>query len=347
MKKKILITILTIVVVAGMSVGLFYLNKYNREKAVINVVNDYDTGNLDGAIDKSLQNLEKDKNNVNALLLLAATYAQKGSVTFKEEGGAVLAIETADKVLAIDPKNSEAYRIKGYAFEIQEKYDDAHGMYEKAIELNPRNSQAHSNNGHAYDLQGDLEKAEQLYNQALKIDPSNDHALLNLARLYVRQNKFELARKTVDSLISASTSNRMKAEGYQVLSYISFNEEEIDQALDEIQRSVSLDETMPQAWVMKAKVELSTALDMETDAEIKQLIESVRADAKKAIAINPNQASAYLLLSEVEIITGDKKAGDEWKKKALEAIDQDITLGKKEKESMRSYINSKITIKKN
>lgn len=333
--------IVCILIIGG---GIYWFIQTRTEKVIKNIGTDYNRGDLDSAIADAESLLAKNPNNIQALLAIAATYAQKGSVTFKEEDNAKKAIEYADRVISIDSKNSEAYRIKGYAYEIQELYSEAHSNYNRAIEYDPNNSQAYSNKGHAYDLEGNIVEAEKLYLKAIEISPSNDHALLNLGRLYIRQEKFEAARITLDSLLSSSPNNRMKGEAYQLLSYIYYNEEDFEGALEAIKSGLAFDPNMSTAWTTKAKIELGTALDMGTEEELKVLIAQVKEDIAKALAINPNQAEAYLILSEIEIITGDRAKELELRGKALQAIPLDITLGKAEKEAMKRYIESEINV---
>lgn len=340
-KKHIAVVIICILIIL---VAAYWFIGYRSQKVIEQVGVSYNTGNLDDAIKSAESLLEKNPNDIQALLAVAATYAQKGSVSFKEEENAKLAIEYADRVLVIDPKNSEAYRIKGYSFEIQELYSDAHSNYNKAIEFDPKNSQAYSNKGHAYDLEGNIVEAEKLYVKAIEVLPSNDHALLNLGRLYIRQEKFEDAMITLDSLFSSSPNSRFKAEGYQLLSYIKYNQEDFDGALEAIDHALKFDPNFSTAWVTKAKIELGTALDMGTEEELNTLIAQVKSDIEKALSINPNQAEAYLVLSDIEIITGDKDKELQYKKTAIEAIPLDITLGKMEKESLKQYLESEIKI---
>lgn len=344
--RKILIAIIILILIVIASI--FIWKKYHPATSPIeSIVSDYNNSNLDGAISNAEALIKKNPQDVTGLLALAATYAERGSVTFKEEENALKAIEYADMAIAIDPNSSEAYRIKGYAYEIQEKYNEAHANYDKAIKLNPANSQAISNKGHAYDLQGDIEKAAEWYKRALVVSPVNDHALLNLGRYYIRKNNFDEARITIDNVFSTTPNTRFKAEAYQLLARISYKEGDTESALSEIEESLQADPQVPQAWVTKAEIELSTALDVgDDDAALKDLITQVKQDINKALAINPNQTTAYIILSNIEIITGDEAAKKDYLNKALQAVELDITLGAVEKKELTDFLKSKIILKK-
>lgn len=341
MKKYILIGVIAILLIVGIT-SVIIISK--NKKINVDIAGFFDTKDYDQAIEKATEKLATQPNELETLLLLAATYAQKGSVSFKEDDNALKAIEYADKALAIDSNSSEAYRIKGYAYEIMEKYEDAHKNYDQAIVLDPKNSLAISNKGHAYQLEGREDKALALYESALKINPNNSHALLNLARIQAKKNKLEEAKISLDGLFASSPHVRFEAEGYQLLAFIHLSEEDYDGAYDAIEKSLSLDDTIPQSWVLQAQLNFGALLDAESDAELQEILRDITSDLQKALSINPNQTSAYILLSDVQVVTGDKNLKEEYRKKALEAVELDITLGKSEKETARRYLNSKIKV---
>jgi hypothetical protein len=66
--------------------------------------------------------------------------------------------------------------------------------------------------------------------------------------------------------------------------------------------------------------------------------------ADKALALNPNQASAYTLLYDLYGGRGDTKKRDLYKQKALDAIGKDISLGQQERTALRSYLEAEITV---
>ena len=160
-----------VVVVAVVALGAWVLiiNSSQRDEQLKALQSSYDAGDLDGVIARADSALESDRADIDALLAAATAYAMKGSVGFTEQANGAKAIEYADRVLKVEPEHSEALRIKAYAFEIQEKYDDAHRYYDRAIASNPNNFQALSNKGHAFDLQGNLAEAEQFYRKSLTV----------------------------------------------------------------------------------------------------------------------------------------------------------------------------------
>jgi cytochrome c-type biogenesis protein CcmH/NrfG len=120
---------------------------FSTSTSIVSAVTAFNQNDFATAIADSDTLLASDHNNIDALLAKAITLAQKGSIEFKEAEYGTQAIVVAQQALAIDPKNSEAWRIIGYANEIQQKYDEAHTAYAKSIALNPKNVAAISDDG--------------------------------------------------------------------------------------------------------------------------------------------------------------------------------------------------------
>ena len=332
----LLLGLVAVLIIVGLAVRLGGISAPSREE-------EYNAGNLDQLIQRASDDIASNPSDVQALLALATTYAMKGSVRFAEEDNGAKAIEFADKVIALDPNNSEAYRIRGYAFEIQERYPEAHASYDKAIELNTQNFQALSNKGHAYDLQGDNEKADELYRRSLTVEPQGEHALLNYSRSLFRQKKYDESRANLEKLLSVTKNLRFKAEAYQLLAEIYRTQADYTAARAAIEKCTEIDPNMPQAWVSRGRIRLNAVFEVSNDAQREALVQEIAAYAQKALALNPNQATAYALLADAMLIKNDEARAVDYKQQALTAIDRDITLGQRERESFRSVLLAEVT----
>jgi tetratricopeptide (TPR) repeat protein len=340
--KKVLIIGVVVGIVLG-SLLWWRIQAGARREFLHALQSSYNSGDLDGVIRRADDSLSSRNDDVDALLAAATAYAMKGSVGFAETSNGTKAIEYADRVLQISPQNSEAYRVKAYALEIQERYDDAHANYDKAISYGPDNFQALSNKGHAYDLQGKLDDAERLYKKSLEVNPQGEHALLNISRLYIRQAKFDEAKKSLKTLADTSANIRFKAEAYQMLAEILRNEMDYVAAREAIERSTELDPGVPQAWVTRGHVRLMSLLEAD-EAGRKVVVADVEGCAQKALAINPNQASAYTLLFDLMGAIQEPERREQYKQQALAAIDRDITLGQKEREALKDYLSAVVVV---
>ena len=109
-----------------------------------------------------------------------------------------------------------------------------------------------------------------------------------------------------------------------------------------IEKAIELDPNVTQSWVTRARIRMASFLD---DEDGEDTIESdVAAYANKALAIHPDQASAYAVLYDMAAAKGDAAQRDIYKQKALAAIDRDISLGQQERQSLRNYLEAEITV---
>lgn len=340
-KPFIIFSVLAIISLIVVIIGYFtFIHLTPEQKAFIGAITDFDTGNVDNAISSSEAMVSKDETDIDALLLLATSYAEKGNQAFEEESYGQKAIDTANKALTIDPNNSQAYNIIGYAYEIMEKYDGARENYDKAISLDPKNAQAYSNKGHSYDLQGDLEKASELYAKALSIDPQNEHALLNSARVAMRKNDNGSAESYLGTLVNTGKSARMKASAYQLLAVLESKSDKgtLERAVGFLNNALALDPELPQAYTSLANLYIDHLPFVESDAEFKSDISNAKAALNKALSINPNSAGAYYSLSNLARMEGDTKLSNEYREKGLSVLPNDITLGANEKEGLKELL---------
>lgn len=308
---------------------------------MVSVVAEYNKGDLDKTIADGEKLVASDNTNIKALVMLATAYAEKGNLTFNENEYGKKAIETANKVLAININDAQALQVVGYANEIMGNYEEALRNYDRVVGIAPESAQGYSNKGHVYDLQGDHLNAETWYKKALAIDPKNDHALVNLARIDMRKNDFVSASSSLNIVVNTSTNVRMKASAYQLLAVIESKpgSDDYSNAISLLKKALELDPLgLPQAYVSLADVYIKNISNVESKEAYQKTIVDAKAVLSKSLSINPNQASAYYLLSKIAFIEGDDASSSMYRQKALDAIPQDITLGEKEKESLKETV---------
>lgn len=341
-QSKIMLAAATVIVILTVAVVTLYSSKsskdFPRDLIFLNSLqSDYDNGKYDELILKAETRLQEDPEDIEALRAVATTYAMKGSVGFSEKGNGTKALEYADRILSRDPANSEAYRIKGYAHEIQEQYDQAHQNYDKAIELDPKNFQALSNKGHAYDLQGNLDEAENYYLQSIQKNINGEHVLVNLSRLYIRRGQIDKAKEYTSRVTSISNNSRLKSEAYQIRGELHRRLGEYDAALADINIGLALDHSVPQLWVTRGYLYVRKALEINGRPDnLQQAWDS----AERALSINPNQAAALTLKYDIELARNNKEGAQQFRQQALNALKSDITLGVNEKDKLRFYLEN-------
>lgn len=90
-------------------------------------------------------------------------------------------IDSAKRVLKIDPDDPSALSILSYYQYLAQDYDAALDTYDRFIALYPDNAAGYNNKALVYKRQGDYEIEERLYRVALALEPGDVTAMNNLA----------------------------------------------------------------------------------------------------------------------------------------------------------------------
>ena len=148
-----------------------------RAKEFVNRGIDYGTqGSYVKAIDCFRKAVILNPTNTIALRNLAMSLLETGKTQEAEDN--------LIQVLALNPKDSDAFILLGNIFS-QKKKDDASAerMFERAVALKP-DAVALTNLATLVGKRGDNDKAEQLFNRAIEIDPEYPNSHYGLALLY-------------------------------------------------------------------------------------------------------------------------------------------------------------------
>ncbi|MFA6338884.1 MAG: tetratricopeptide repeat protein [Candidatus Paceibacterota bacterium] len=346
MKPKYLIfTIIGIIIIAC---GSYYFYTQQSQNNLLQqkkqlAISDFNSNNLDDAILNAQELTKSEKTKVEGLLLLAASYVQKGSVEFKEKEYGDKAISTAQDVLAIEPSNAEAYRLIGYANEIEQNYPESIKNYDKSISLNAENAIALASRGHAYYLMGENKKAEEDFLTAISIDPKMETALLNLARLSFEAGDSKKAEEYLAKIVDPNTPSLVKADALTLSALIKGQNSDIEGALDSFNKALALNPTSP--YIMVCIAQVKTALLFKNGTTIKKIdVEKIISDVEAAISINPSQTIAYITLGKLKALIGDSKGAEEQFNKAKAVVAEDITLNSIAKKNIQTEIENALSI---
>lgn len=279
---------------------------------------------------------------IEALLLKAITLAQQGSLQFRENEFGPQAIAVAKRVLAIDPKNADAYRVIGYAHEIMQEYDAAHDAYNTSLALDPNNPLTLSQQAHAYDLAGNNGMAEEGYRKALALAPSLDQALMGLGRILSSGRPEEAF--TAFNAASISTINvRVSAEAQYSAALIRWGQGDHVTALSLVNSAIVRDPNYPLAYVGRAQLSFSKATDKKTplSADARdQMIERSFEDLERALSLNEFQTLAHYQYALQIAAVGHPDTGLKVLHVAQLVLPKDITLTANEKADFARLISA-------
>ncbi len=107
----------------------------------------------------------------------ATAWLARGKARFARGGPYDAAIADLDQGLTLDPSNSEAFAIRGFAWKRKGDKDKALADFDRAIELDPRNALAWRVRGATYASLREYDKTLANYNESVRIDPENPESL--------------------------------------------------------------------------------------------------------------------------------------------------------------------------
>ncbi|MCB9300975.1 MAG: tetratricopeptide repeat protein [Lewinellaceae bacterium] len=151
------------------------------------------------------QAIRIDSSNVEALMQLAHSIKNMNNsslgvgCTSKETNDKLILVY--NKVIKIDPKHSEAYRLKGVSLIGLGRYEDAIGTLKIAADINPKNADTFNDLGLAYRKISDFEQAINSCAQAIEIAPDNEMYYYNLADFLIDLKDFKSAIKLFEKAI--------------------------------------------------------------------------------------------------------------------------------------------------
>lgn len=110
------------------------------------------------------------------------TYFKLG-VYYMNQGDVNKAIESYTKAVQINPHDADSYYNLAYLYVEEKDYHDAAQFFTKAIDNQARNYKSYYGRGYCYEMMGDVIKAKKDYEAALKILPMYKPAHEALARI--------------------------------------------------------------------------------------------------------------------------------------------------------------------
>jgi tetratricopeptide (TPR) repeat protein len=345
---KAIIAIAVIFIVALSGLYIFYkdtpTSEFEKKSNVLSSLDAYNKNDFYKAEKYSKRVLRGDGKDIPALLALGSIWAQRGSLEFKEEEYGGKAIKIAEQVLAIDPENAEAYRLMGYANEIQNKFDEALSSYNKALEFSPDNPEIYNNIGHVYDLMGDVKNAKKSYIASSNFGGDTAGVHMSLGRTYVREKNIDKAIQEFEKALLLSSNVRVRSEILYTLGNLSLRKDNLIEARKYMESAVEIDSSFPLAIIGLGKIKFIQTKDMEDSSDVIKNLDEAFSHMEKAVLLNPNQTIGYLWMGRILLSIGKNNEAKAKFSKALSVVDKDITLlgddRKKTKEVIVSELNN-------
>jgi len=147
------------------------------------------------------------------------------------------AINSLNRVIAIDAKCSEAYSERGYAYGAKGNFDQTIADQKKALELNATNAIAYQRRAAAFISKKDMKSAIQDLEKALQLAPTLPEALCDRAMMYSMNRNPVQAMADLDSAIQANPTYR---KAHILKGQARFAQEDIDGAIQCFDQAIAL-----------------------------------------------------------------------------------------------------------
>ncbi|HWS73020.1 MAG TPA: tetratricopeptide repeat protein, partial [Thermoanaerobaculia bacterium] len=154
----------------------------------------------------------------------------------------------AEAALHVDPRSSDAHRLRGAVLKEWKRPSEAQAEYERAIEINPRDSWALYNIGVLRDDAGDWDGAVAAYDRAIAIEPS-PAAYNNRGWIRLQQKRYADARADFERTLLLDPDH---GNGNLNLARVEIAEARFTSAIDRLSRVIALDPENDEAFEVRA-----------------------------------------------------------------------------------------------
>jgi tetratricopeptide (TPR) repeat protein len=189
------------------------------------------------------------------------------------------AIAECNRAIGLDPRRTEAYFLRGTAWERKNQWPRAIADLTEAIRLDPQHAPAYTNRGGVWVQLNEIDRALADLDQAIRLDPRDETAYVNRGSARIRKNEPDKALADLDEAIRLDRADPM---AFNNRGWARQFKGELDKAIADYDQAIRLDPRLVLAYVNRAS---ALAKRHQTDRAL--------ADCNKAIELDPGSASAY------------------------------------------------------
>jgi len=191
---------------------------------------------------------------------------------------------TANKAAPVEKEEltAQEWFERGYVFQHQKNFDEAHRCYMESIRLQPNVSESHNNLGIVLSELNRYGEAEAAYHKAIELKPSDYTAYSNLGNLLVRSNRYERAEIAFRKAIELDPTNSTPYSNLGLLLHEKLNR--YDEAEAILRQAIGINPLDADAYYNFGNLLRDENLKRYEEAEVAY---------RKAINLNPEYAAAY------------------------------------------------------
>ena len=295
-------------------------------------------GNYLQVIESAEKFLAKNPEDLALIHLLAGAYLSEATVTGSpvwQNRSVAFLIDQMKKY----PDDAELLRLRGYYYFLVGAYDLAERFYQQSANIDQTNSLTWSSLGLLYERKGNFLKASSLYDKALAIDPNDQIANVGKIRNLFRGNKSAEARSSAADFLLKTKDALTKAAIYEMLGLDALSVNNYEKAEEYLNSALSLNPNLPISLASYALAMYSNIIRGPLD-DLPTKLAKPEALALEAIAIKPNYAFAYAVLSRIAKLKGDDQKAKEYGAKVLSSLEYDDLTPKADKVALKKSFDT-------
>ncbi|MCI0331339.1 MAG: tetratricopeptide repeat protein [candidate division Zixibacteria bacterium] len=254
------------------------------------------------------EQLKKNPNDVDAMVLLGSAYRQLGELAKSEE--------LLKKAVGQKGKDPQALLEYGQTLLALKKFKEAEEVFQKGISTNKRTDEFYNGLGLVQFGQGLGNKAELSFRQAIQKNPNVAAYHKNLGDVNMASQIYTIAANSYKAALKLDSSN---VEVRHLLARAYILNKSYNEAVTELQRVLKLDPGYAKAYQDLGKLYIFSAKNAGDSSQYQKAVEAL----SKYTQLDPKNAEAFLDLARAQIAVKNAEGARAAARQAL-AIDSTL-----------------------
>jgi Tfp pilus assembly protein PilF len=210
------------------------------------------------------------------------------------KGATAEAVVVLRQIVTDDPRNVDAHLLLGTALALRGERSESINQMAVAVQLRPDSAGVHNQYGMVLSRFIEVKAARQEFEKALELNPALAEAHVNLSLILAQTGELVSAGDHLDRAIKLQGDVRGAAYTHYLRAKIWGAQNQIDQSIDELEKTVQLRPEFAEAW-------------SDLGGMRRLLLDNVGAEQalEKAVALNPHDSTAQYRLGQLYLQGGE------------------------------------------
>src|ERR1700747_1218696 len=209
------------------------------------------------------------------------------------KGATAEAVVVLRQIVAHDPRNFDAHLLLGTALALVGERGESINQMAVAVQLRPDSASVHNQYGMVLSRFIEVKAARQEFEKALELNPALAEAHVNLSLILAQTGDLASAGDHLDRAIKLQGDVRGAAYTHYLRAKIWGAQNQIDQSIDELEKTVQLRPEFAEAW---SDLGGMRRLSLDSGGAVRAL--------ENAVALNPHDSTAQYRLGQLFLQNG-------------------------------------------